>query len=160
MNKGFTLIEIIIVIMIMTLVLGVSAVTYQGTTQEKRLDSDIQKIPDIVRKARDKTVNREIPPGITCTVFNGYSVFFDQPNSRVALRLRCDGVVRQEIRTTFAYSRIESLPAPPELFFDYPLARPNRVFNVTLENRTNNRCKEVVIDLNGNVEDIEDSFVC
>jgi prepilin-type N-terminal cleavage/methylation domain-containing protein len=158
MQKGFTLIEIIIVIIIMTVILGAATASYQGSSQEKRLQSDATKVADIVRVARDKTVNREIPTSVgNCTTFDGYRVNFTMPN-RYSLRLFCDGVMRQESRYVFTYAEISELPVA-DLVFTYPLARTSGVFTVFLKNTSINRCKLVTIDLNGNTT-IADSEAC
>ena len=85
-KRGFTLIELIVVVLIMIIIIGMSLASYNNFNEEKKLDSDADKLTDILEMARKKSIAAEIVA--PCTSFQGYAV--DISTSSYKLQQCCD----------------------------------------------------------------------
>ena len=88
MSKGFTLIELIIVISIISLSVGTGYVTYARFSQANHLKKNSEDVGNLLTSAKQRAISRDMTPNTACTVFRGYEVRFTAPNT-YQLRFIC-----------------------------------------------------------------------
>ncbi len=71
MKKGFTLIEIIVVIAVISLITGMSLAYYNTFNEQQKLRSEAKKIIDVIELAKHKASSGDSPASCT-TGFTGY----------------------------------------------------------------------------------------
>lgn len=172
MKKAFTLIELIIVVMIMSLFVGVGFSTYLTQIQAKKLDKQVNAFVDTLYKTRDRTVSRDLAHGVIgCTTFGGY---------RVRIRITADPTTDNSFRQQFFCTTPSSiagqgtwyfmdgmefkLSADTYVTFTYPSGCTTTACNaanqvITIKNPNINKCKDVTINALGNITtgDVYDS---
>ncbi|MEN9327751.1 MAG: hypothetical protein RI947_559 [Candidatus Parcubacteria bacterium] len=154
-HAGFTLIELIVVIAIMTLFFGISIANYNGFTAEKKFDAEVKKFVDILELAKSKARAGDIG-GFSCEDFDGYEVAFADPN--YFLRMCCDNVCTSfNTISTYAFPDgvTATLTGATEIRFhplSFALDSPNPI-TITINSGTLNKCVEVMISTNGLIEE-------
>ncbi|MDP4011110.1 MAG: prepilin-type N-terminal cleavage/methylation domain-containing protein, partial [Candidatus Roizmanbacteria bacterium] len=73
-KKGFSLIELIVVISIITVFFGISVAVYKNSLDEKRLTIDIKLLESIIQDTKQRARARDISPMTTCRVFESYNL--------------------------------------------------------------------------------------
>jgi prepilin-type N-terminal cleavage/methylation domain-containing protein len=89
MKKGFSLIEILVVITIISILSGLGLASYNDDQARRSLQQETEKLADILALARKKTQANDIQ-NYDCPNFNGYKVYITEPGYRFALC--CDGI--------------------------------------------------------------------
>lgn len=100
-KRGFTLIELIIVITIITLFSGLTIAQFNSFSEKQKLKTEAQKFASMLELARKKTIAHNTIPSCVDN-FNGYKVTFS-PNS-YSLSYCCAG--------DCTYSSIQSVNLP------------------------------------------------
>ena len=90
-RKGFTLIELIVVIFIISLFAGLSIANYGAFNEEKKLDDEVKRLSATLYLARSKASSADADPDI-CEDFRGFWVRLDTstPSSYTSER-DCNG---------------------------------------------------------------------
>jgi prepilin-type N-terminal cleavage/methylation domain-containing protein len=74
MKKGFTIIELIIVLAIISISATAGYVSYTRTFQSSTLKKDAQDFGNLISIAKDRTIRLDMTPNTACTQFRGYDV--------------------------------------------------------------------------------------
>jgi len=72
-SKGFTLIELIVVISIMIVFIGTTLVQYNNFTEQTKLKNEGKKLVDVLELAKKKALSADLQDK-NCTNFTGYRV--------------------------------------------------------------------------------------
>ncbi len=90
-RNGFTLIELIIVVGIMTFLSGLMLATYNSYTESKTLDQTASGIVDLLTQARNKAAAGDTVGYSDCSgSFGGYNIYINQVNAAsYTLNLLC-----------------------------------------------------------------------
>lgn len=90
-KKGFSLIELLVVITIIFIMTGMSIAAYNKFTQYQKLDTATKKVDDIIELTRKKAISSDL--GIfnfaTCSDFRGYRVTIGGNN--ISFFINCNG---------------------------------------------------------------------
>jgi|GEM_PF-4289063 len=91
-GAGYTIIEILAAIMIFTMMMGVTIISFRGVTDKDRLKSEIVRVAGIVREARARAFNGVIPPGVNAVYpKGGYGVYMNKNTRQIVLFADKDG---------------------------------------------------------------------
>lgn len=72
LTKGFTLIELMVVILIMVIVVGMTLAVFSNFTEDRKLTKEVEKLHDVFELAKKKATASEIVGD--CENFAGYRV--------------------------------------------------------------------------------------
>lgn len=109
MSKGFTFIEIIIVIAIIGIMTAVGVGSYSNQAQNQALKSDAQQFADDIALTRQMILSRDTQ-GTICTL-TGFQIAVDRTNQRYVLSRSCQGNPDVEVkRVDFRSSNIRTNP--------------------------------------------------
>jgi prepilin-type N-terminal cleavage/methylation domain-containing protein len=150
-SKGFTLIEILVVISITLIFLGISLVQFNSYTEQTKLKNEAKKLIDVLELAKKKSLSADLVGN--CNNFTGYRVTVSA--GAYSLLFGCDSV----------YSVVQSYNLPTNITVtegdvDYnfsPLMNnPSFISNtIKLQNSsigTANKCIDISISPIGIVE--------
>lgn len=96
-KRGFTLIELIIVVFIVVLFAGLSLANYGQFNEEKKLDDEAKKLSAILYLARTKATAADTDPNLApCSDFQGYRVLFTSapPSYTYMMERNCGGTYK------------------------------------------------------------------
>ncbi len=148
-KKGFTLIEIIIVVGIISIIIGGSVRIYSNTIAERQLDKQADGLMNILQSAKDRSVARDISPLTPlpgCTNFVGYSVFI-QSNGVFEERILCDlasTTLDQHSITNVVFNSLS--PSPMQLTFTYPYGSLDTATRlITIKSDRIDRCITITV---------------
>lgn len=168
MQKAFTLIEIIVVVMIMTIFFVGGFTTYTREIQNRQLDREVDAFVTTLKLLREKSVNRDLSVRPDCQNFlrfytavrvstdpDSYRRGFDCNPPPSGSRYTPFG------DTSLQYTEFISPTVDTTISFYYPMGCTNAACNaadirVRFKNSNINKCKEVIINRLGtvNVQDI------
>lgn len=72
LSKGFTLIELILVVLLISIIVGLTLASYNSLTEERKLTKETEKFHDILELAKKKASTAENTE--SCSNYSGYSV--------------------------------------------------------------------------------------
>ncbi len=84
-KTGYTLIEIMASVMIMTVMMGIAIISFRGVTNTDRLKTDLVRVAGIIREARTRAFNGVIPKGATSYPTGGYGVYMNETTKQIVL---------------------------------------------------------------------------
>lgn len=113
MNKGFTLIELIIVASIILLISGGVLTNYNSYNETQRLKQAAITLKSHLRLAQAKALSGA-KPGINCTTFVGYRVTFT--GSSYSYTPQCSNRTVDEQRSTYTLPTGVTFAAVPPSF--------------------------------------------
>lgn len=161
MQKAFTLIEIIIVIMMMGIFLGMGYSTYIKQYQSKDFDRQVELFVTTLELAKNKAVGRDISPNTACTTFDRYQVSVTQNTTPPQYNLQFVCTTPASTSTVQSYEltnmTASGLPTNPYLIqFHHPYGCTTDACNAAtvtmrIRNPANATCKDVSINSLGNV---------
>jgi prepilin-type N-terminal cleavage/methylation domain-containing protein len=115
-NKGFTLIEILIVITLTVILFGIGLAQYMNFNRLQILEQAAQELKNNLRLAQTKAANGEKPDG--CGVLNGYRVsFFSGDPYTYTIQAICGGNPAGAVKTFSLPSVVEISSLPPPIVF-------------------------------------------
>lgn len=178
MKNGFTIIELIIVLAIISISASAGYVSYTRTFQSSTLKKDAQDFGNLLSIAKDRTIRRDMTPNTLCTEFGGYEVQFINTTS-YQLRFICrPGGVNTYVSISPVYSLATNmvfvLPPANAPFFEpygcidptYPDSNcantlpPNGIKTIKIQNQNlTNTCITVTVN-NLGVITVGDPGVC
>lgn len=148
MNRGFTLLEIVIVLVIMGIFAGVGAASYNYNSQTKLLESDAENIIELVALARTYTTARVIKSQ-PCASFSGYTLSITPSSGTFELIQECSA--QTTIQTNILDTTMVTSPGSPDSFtFQYPDGRIPSSENIVIKKENISRCIPILIDELGN----------
>lgn len=102
-TQGFTLVEIIIVVAIITSTLVVGVSGYSAQVRSSQLRSDASILVDDLERTKQRVLSREVLNG-TCVSLNGFTVAFTASSNRYTVTRNCSNmnlqVQSQELAST------------------------------------------------------------
>ena len=161
-KKGFTLIEIIIVVGIISIMVGGGVRVYSNTVAGRQLDKEADGLMNILQRAKDRSVARDISPltpSPGCTNFVGYSVMI-RPDETYEDRITCDSTIT--VLNTYTLTNLEffRLTTDVRLNFTYPygsLSTADRLIEIRSDRI--DRCINITIPQLGPLNK-SDIFAC
>lgn len=168
-KKGFTLIEILVVSVIILTFSGTILAQYNQQTQQLKLKNEAKKMIDVMELAKKKAVTSDLipTPNVTpptfCTNFSGYQ-FILKTNSSYSLNYCCNSSCPTVLNTYNLDSKIvivSPIALPNSLVFTPLMKVFNRTFtSVTLKNIVINKCVNINILPIGVIELVETLTDC
>lgn len=168
-KKGFTLIEILVVSVIILTFSGTILAQYNQQTQQLKLKNEAKKMIDVMELAKKKAVTSDLipTPNVTpptfCTNFTGYQ-FILNSNSNYGLRYCCNESCSTSLNNYNLDSKIiitNPVAIPNSLIFTPLMKIFNRTFtSVTLKNTVINKCLDINISPIGIIELVETLTDC
>jgi prepilin-type N-terminal cleavage/methylation domain-containing protein len=149
MRKGYTLIEIIIVITIIGILTGSGALVFRNANEERKLKKDAEIIEEVLGEAKNNALYRKIPAGYTCTTLNSYGVFFNGPGNTYSFWMDCP----PNTPTLKAYALKYTTYRTP-INVDCRFTYPNGVSTgcaISLRNNAISKCINISVSTNGTV---------
>ncbi|HRN69883.1 MAG TPA: type II secretion system protein [Candidatus Woesebacteria bacterium] len=172
MQKAFTLIELIIVIMIMSVFAGIGFTTYTKQIQTEHFDQDIETFVSMLEQARTKTIAKDTSaPNDNCkTKLSGYQVtIYRSSDTSVTehdafrIKARCGGIYpavteQYKMENTVIYNGGNNTLYNVDYSYPYGCISSDctKTTTISFKNKVLNVCKNVVINALGNpsVDDI------
>ncbi|MBW7960441.1 type II secretion system protein [Patescibacteria group bacterium] len=163
MKKGFTFIELLVMISIVLLVTGGSIAYYSTFNQHVKLKAEAKKFSDLISLAYKKAESSELiptsgTPYTYCNDFKGYQV--DLNEDKYSLEYLCGNAVT----TLYSYQLPDSIRY---IGSDYSFVFPPTARNiditqdtVTLKNSLINQCIDITITSNGITQVVEQLSPC
>lgn len=168
-KKGFTLIEILVVSVIILTFSGTILAQYNQQTQQLKLRNEAKKMIDIMELAKKKALTSDLipTPNVTpptfCSNFTGYQ-FILNSNSNYDLRYCCNASCSTVLNTYNLDSKIvitDPVALPNSLVFTPLMKVFNRTFtSITLKNTVINKCLDITISPIGIIELDETLISC
>ncbi len=163
MKKGFTLLELIIVIMLTIVFSGLSLPYFNANTNEKKLDKEAKHVIDFIELAKQKSASSSISEtnAASCYEFRGYQLVFD---SAASYRLRaCCSSSAQPTAKCASYNDFQQYTVPNNFSLTYSanLNSPNNYIffpvlqlgteltsdaTITVRNSTNAECITITVN--------------
>ncbi len=146
MNKGFSLLEVLVVITILLTVLGGGMISYSRFNTQRALAKDVDSFIDVLTISRQKTIDRDLDEMTNCTTFTGYRVRVSPSTATYEVYRRCEGLTIPVIEThRLTNSRIDAANMF-DIDFEYPYGILSGVAqSVTFKNDKQNECERVRI---------------
>ncbi len=161
MQKGFTLVEIIIVIMIMSVFIGVGYTTYTKQFVAKDFDRQVDTFVTTLEFAKSRSMARDISPNSGCTQFDRYEVRVWQGNTPPQYRMRfiCTAGAPNIALEVVQFNNItvSGLAASPaDIQFHHPYGCTTDTCNaatttIRLRNTVSATCKDISINSLGSI---------
>ena len=151
-SKGFTLIELIVVIFIISLFAGLSIANYGSFNEEKKLDDEVKRLSATLYIARSKASSADADPAV-CDDFRGYWVRLDtsSPSSYISER-DCQGTY-DSTQTHTLTPNVTLSSSTSDIFFKPLNAGTNLSSNLTIKVKNNkiqpNKCINIIIQPSG-----------
>jgi prepilin-type N-terminal cleavage/methylation domain-containing protein len=154
-EKGFTIIELIITLLIIGIFIVISLPAYNTFTAQQKLRNETRKLASIIDLAKKKSFSSDLY-NPNCTDFNGYRVSITANN--YSLNFGCSGSF-QTLQTYALANNISITQGTGNLTFPaLGLGISITINTITLKSTTINRCQSISISAIGTV-DISDSQI-
>lgn len=145
LKKSFTLIEILIIIVIITIFSGLSFAYYNNFTQQLKLKKEAIRLNNVIDLARKKAFSSDIYDS-NCPNFQGYKVSISA--NAYSLIFICDNL--KVLQTYNLENNLSIITGTGEMIF--PILGRNININInTVTIKNNNQCLDLNIDTLGNV---------
>lgn len=150
-SSGFTLIELLIVITIIIIFAGVSLAYYNNFIEEKKLETETQKLVDILELAKKKAAAADIG-NYRCNPFFGYRVSITPSSYRLILccALNCD--TNYSIQNYNLEPNITISTGVGPVQFKPLSAGVISSTTIKLKNLSINKCQQIIINSAGVIE--------
>lgn len=154
MRNGFTLLEILTVITIIVILMGGATSMYTRYNAQKGLEKDVVALKDVLSRAREKTIARDLETTTNCSIFTGYRVRINPANSTYELYRICSGITIPVLSIyTLATSRFAG-STQVDIDFIYPYATLSGAMQVIRLNNTRAAgCHEIQVSVAGVISD-------
>lgn len=155
-TAGFSLIEIIVIMIILVSLTGLITANYVDYTEEMKLNEAATQLRTSLTTARARALAGDIGPYV-CNEFGGYKVLVSEASNSAKTTLCCDGActASYDIVTATFKSNIDIQIASDSSILFKPYAQGvtiNSVAPIVLKNSFLNKCHWVQINAVGVVE--------
>ena len=151
-NKGFTFIELIIVVFVLLLFTGLTIANYGNFNEEKKLEDELKRLSSVLHLARTKAVAADADPNLpACADFKGYYATISAASYK--LERSCAGTP-DEVQTyslpanIISKTTLQILFKPLNAGTDLP-----SVTTVTLRNNILDKCIDIQISPSGTIKE-------
>jgi len=159
-KKGFSLIELIVVISIITIFFGISVAVYKNSLDEKRLTIDIKLLESIIQDTKQRARARDISPMTTCSVFESYNLVINPVANTVSQQFLCDGNTVTVQNYVFEKTTLIQPASVKTLqFISSTGEHINPELTIVLKNTFTNMCVSVLVPKISSVV-VGDPYIC
>lgn len=130
MKKGFTLIEMIVVVAIISLFFGLSLAYYNEYSDLKELDNAVQQIDDVLHLAQKKAIAGDIETA--CNNFTGYEVRCTASN-QYDLYFCCNDACTSKLASYVLDSSLTLTCSKASIYFKPLSGRLNSLTDITVQ---------------------------
>lgn len=142
-NKGFTLLELILVITIVTILSGVTFAKYRDILHKARLEKNVSQMVDQVSLARNRVLAKDLSPVASCATFEGYVIQVLTP-STYSIWIRCSGL--DTLVNSYTLDKTLFIGTVPSIYlFKPPLAQLDSQQTITVKEPSSNKCTTIII---------------
>lgn len=140
-KKGFSLIELIVVISIIAIIMGMSVNVYRNSVNERRLGRDVNLVTGIIEETKQKARARDVSPVASCNQFNSYNLVINPSANTLRQEIVCNLVRTQLTTYTLENTAIVAPVGNTTLSFISPTGQStNPELSITLRNAATSRC--------------------
>lgn len=115
-NYGYTLIEILIGIVILSILFSIGFAGFRDFSRRQSLEVLARKIKGDLALAREKAISGEKPTDEVCLTLSGYN-FLVETNSNYVLQAVCSGVPVEIKNVEIGSNLVISVPSPNPIVF-------------------------------------------
>ncbi len=155
-EKGYTLIEIILVVAIIALFSGLTLAYYNNFNEDRRLTAEAKQLVDVLNLAYKKANSADLTPNSACTTFAGYDVvFYTGSPSSYKLFFNC-GTDQMVSQYNLANGIVISNTTAKSILFK-PLSAGTDLTapaTITITNNISGKCKKMQINPAGTIEEL------
>lgn len=145
-QKGFSIIELIIVISIIVVFVGVGTQVYKNIMYERRLSIDVRLVTSIIEETKQKARARDVSPLASCLNFVSYNIIVDPRNGTLTQQFMCDATTIDLASYTLTNTTMTSPRSARTLHFTYPLGNhADPALTITLKNAKTSTCADISI---------------
>jgi len=156
-SKGFSLIELLVVISVMIIFIGGTLAQYNTYTEQIKLKNDAKKLLDVIELAKKKALTSDLQDK-TCTDFTGYKVTISAGSC--SLLFGCASVY-SAVQSHNLSTNVSITTGTGDLNFPPLMTGANITINtITLKNSVINKCVVISISAIGIVELDETLISC
>ncbi|EKD96192.1 MAG: hypothetical protein ACD_24C00151G0002 [uncultured bacterium] len=153
-QKGFSLIEIIIVVTMISLFSGLSIAGYHSFNEEKKLTAEVNKLVEAIELAKKRTIAGEKRCNTQGSNSSGFWYMVKLTNTSYSIRPFGTSSIDCSVDFTYTLTSNFTLTySNAEIVFYLPVVQPiNRVSSstaITITNTTIGKSKQILIQLSG-----------
>jgi len=156
-EKGYTLIELLIVIAIIALFSGLSLAYYNNYTDDRKLAGEAKQLVDVLNLAYKKATAVDLTPNSSCSDFRGYVVTFPPltPSTTYSLNFNCDGSNQLVSQYSINIGVVINSASVNSILFKPLSAGTNLAGDatITLKNSNISKCIDIWVHIVGTVEE-------
>lgn len=144
-QRGFTLVEIIVVMAIMGITLVVGTTAYTNQARERQMKQDAEKIVNEIQSMKQNVLARNVQSDTSCNL-QGYFLTSLAGSSNYTINRRCN-------IPPFSYNGLHHSGTLVHTYFDsasdvsihilYPYAVANEDYEIILRYKYSNRCMRI-----------------
>ncbi len=156
-EKGYTLIELLIVIAIIALFSGLSLAYYNNYTDDRKLAGETKQLVDVLNLAYKKATAVDLTPNSLCSDFRGYVVTFPfTPSTTYSLNFNCGGLNQLVSQYSINIGVVINSRTVNSILFK-PLSAGTDLTSdpatITLKNSNISKCIDIWVHIVGTVEE-------
>lgn len=146
-KRGYTLVEILIVITIIAFFSGLSIAAFNIVSNQKLLEGETRKFVEILELAKKKTLSGDTP----CAQYLGRNQVVWTSTQYILTPEGCS--------SAFTYNMPSAIVITQggNIYFE-PLGQTVTAKNIIIKNNNNSACRQVVVEQSGNI--YENSIAC
>ena len=151
-KKGFSLVELIVVISIMAIFIGISTSVYTSSANDRQIIDDAKMISSLIQDTKQRSISRDLSPNRACVIFQSYNII--NPTARTfAQEFRCNGVDTTVNTYNLKYSSIVRPSTNTRIRFTYPIGNLDPVGGqiIDMRNLKTLMCVRITIPFRGSV---------
>ena len=160
-KNGFSLIELIIVISIITIFISISVSIYRNSVNEHLFQEDVNLVVSILEQTKQRTIARDTSPQVSCTTFESYNLLINPSNNIIIQEFQCDGIITNLNIYEMEWSTINSPSVETRLEFTSPYGNLSSAIDQTISLRSPSieKCINIIIPIIGTIT-VSDPFSC
>ena len=163
--EGFTLIEVIIVIIIIGIFIFGSTASFSTSTADQQLKKDAEMIVNNIQLARELVYSRNIENKTIseCAKFEGYRLTFQfsSLNRELICRSLTNPTPTVLPSNNFEYkTSVAATPTPQVRDFKVPDAKNNNSLTWTLKHKGKKRCIDIALGINYSSPEVTNPYSC
>lgn len=156
-TQGFTLVEIIIVVAIITSTLVVGVSGYSAQVSSSQLRSDASILVDDLERTKQSLLSREVLNG-SCTTLNGFTVVFTANSNVYTVTRNCSNMNLQ-VKSQELTSTIFHTGTVGSVTFTVPYAQVSATSQIIIRHPTGKQCISIQVPMIGPVSN-SDPYSC